>query len=215
MSESLKVRREPKQIRSRQLVARILETTHRIVVEEGIEALTTNRIADESGLSIGSIYQYFRNKDDIVDAMLERHIERVEREIMQMVQKTRDLSEHEMARLVIGQFVRNVVSQQNVFRSVLARTRSSRAGRRVTQPEALVLDRIRSMTHTLHLPIRHRNSDAALRMALNCLSAMTNGYVNGAYATISVEEFTELLTDLVVRFLYEDEPGAGVSLPPA
>jgi AcrR family transcriptional regulator len=73
------VRREPKQARARQTVEAVLEAAVRILKREGIDALTTNRIAEVAGVSIGSLYQYFPHKESIFEALHRRHIEEIDR----------------------------------------------------------------------------------------------------------------------------------------
>jgi AcrR family transcriptional regulator len=67
------VRRNPIQKRSRDTVRAILEATARILVDDGLEAATTNRIAKDAGVSIGSLYQYFGSRDAIVAALAQQH----------------------------------------------------------------------------------------------------------------------------------------------
>lgn len=59
-------RRKPRQGRSKVMVAAILEACQLILEKEGPEHLTTNRIAEVAGVNIGSLYQYFPNKDAIL-----------------------------------------------------------------------------------------------------------------------------------------------------
>lgn len=58
-------RRQPKQARAKATVEAILNTSARILRTEGPEALNTNRIAEEVGISIGTLYGYFRHKQEI------------------------------------------------------------------------------------------------------------------------------------------------------
>ena len=69
-------RREPKQARSRVLVGAIVEAGRRILESDGPDALTTNRIAERAGISIGSLYRYFPNKQAIVAAICGGETER-------------------------------------------------------------------------------------------------------------------------------------------
>ena len=62
-------RRTPKQRRSRVIVSSIVEAGRRLLEAEGPVALTTNRIAERAGVSIGSLYRYFPNKQAIVAAV--------------------------------------------------------------------------------------------------------------------------------------------------
>ncbi len=65
-------RKQPKQRRSEATVEVILQATARILVDFGFEKLTTNRIADRAGVSVGSIYQYFPNKQAITTELIRR-----------------------------------------------------------------------------------------------------------------------------------------------
>jgi AcrR family transcriptional regulator len=65
-------RRVPSQARAEHTVSVIFEATAQVLNEHGEEALSTNRIAERAGVSIGSLYQYFSSKEAIVLAMLFR-----------------------------------------------------------------------------------------------------------------------------------------------
>jgi AcrR family transcriptional regulator len=69
------LRKVPRQERSRRTVERILEAAAHIFHEQGYAGATTNDIADEAEVSIGSLYQYFPNKDALLVALTRRHIE--------------------------------------------------------------------------------------------------------------------------------------------
>ena len=73
------VRRRPKQRRARQTVDAVLEAVVRVLKREGFDAITTNRVAEVAGVSIGSVYQYFPDKRAIFAALHERHIEEIDR----------------------------------------------------------------------------------------------------------------------------------------
>jgi AcrR family transcriptional regulator len=72
---SLQPRRTPVQDRSAATVEAIVEAAAQVFERHGYAAGTTNRIAERAGVSIGSLYQYFPNKDAILVALVERHIE--------------------------------------------------------------------------------------------------------------------------------------------
>ena len=69
-----RVRREPQQARSRARVAQILAAADAILSVEGFEALTVRRIAQEAGVPVGSIYQFFPDKAAVVDALAHGYI---------------------------------------------------------------------------------------------------------------------------------------------
>lgn len=63
----------------------ILEASFQVLEAEGAEALTTNRIAQRAGVSVGTLYQYFDSKEGILAALAERRAERVREEIARTV----------------------------------------------------------------------------------------------------------------------------------
>lgn len=71
------MRKIPKQERSRLLVESIIDATAIVIAKHGLAAATTARITDEVGISIGSLYQYFDNKEDLYEALLERIVEKL------------------------------------------------------------------------------------------------------------------------------------------
>jgi AcrR family transcriptional regulator len=52
------------------MVGRILDATRKLLIEEGLGALTTNHVAKAAGISVGSLYQYFPNKQAIVNGLM-------------------------------------------------------------------------------------------------------------------------------------------------
>lgn len=76
-----KPRKIASQERSRATVDALVEATARILVTEGFDKASTNRIAEVAGVSVGSLYQYFPSKEALVAAVIERH----QQEIMQTV----------------------------------------------------------------------------------------------------------------------------------
>jgi AcrR family transcriptional regulator len=65
-SSSLTSRKQPKQARSTDLVAAILEAAVQVLAKEGAQRFTAARVAEKAGVSVGSLYQYFPNKAAIL-----------------------------------------------------------------------------------------------------------------------------------------------------
>jgi len=74
-------RKHASQQRSRATVDALVEATARILVREGFDKASTNRIAEKAGVSIGSLYQYYPGKEALVAAVVDRH----HQELMQVV----------------------------------------------------------------------------------------------------------------------------------
>lgn len=65
-SPRISSRKQPKQARSTELVAAILQAATQVLATEGAQRFTTARVAEKAGISIGSLYQYFPNKAAIL-----------------------------------------------------------------------------------------------------------------------------------------------------
>lgn len=74
-------RKHASQERSRATIDALVEATRRLLVREGFDKASTNRIAQEAGVSVGSLYQYYPGKEALVAAVIDRH----NRELMQVV----------------------------------------------------------------------------------------------------------------------------------
>lgn len=67
-------RRKAKQERSRETVKVILDAAAQVLIRDGYALTTTNRVAERAGVSVGSIYQYFGNKDEMFAELLDREV---------------------------------------------------------------------------------------------------------------------------------------------
>ncbi len=81
-------RRKPSQSRSGQTVEFILEATAHILIHEGYSKASTNRIAEKAGVSIGSLYQYFPNKQALLETLCQRHINQMIELLARQLQNT-------------------------------------------------------------------------------------------------------------------------------
>lgn len=82
-------RKHPRQQRSRETVDRILDAAARIFDERGYRATTTNHVAELAGVSIGSLYQYFPNKDALLVALARRHVHAAAEHFAQLLAELR------------------------------------------------------------------------------------------------------------------------------
>ncbi|MBZ9650264.1 TetR/AcrR family transcriptional regulator [Sphingobium sp. 3R8] len=72
-TRALEPRKLPRQTRARATVLSILQATAHILIRDGYQGLNTNRVAERAGVSIGSLYQYFPQKEALVAALLQEH----------------------------------------------------------------------------------------------------------------------------------------------
>ena len=77
------VRKKPLQQRSQQMVETLIEAAGQVIAERGLEHFTTVQVAARARVSVGSLYQYFANKDALLAALLDR----LNREMGEMVNR--------------------------------------------------------------------------------------------------------------------------------
>lgn len=70
-------RRTPQQARSQQRVEEILQAASDLLVEKGYEGLSTSAIAGRAGISVGSLYQFFANKEAVLQALAQKYLEKI------------------------------------------------------------------------------------------------------------------------------------------
>jgi AcrR family transcriptional regulator len=98
-------RKVPTQARSVETVGVILEASARILESEGLRGFNTNAMAAKAGVSIGSLYQYFPNKDAIVLALISSFEQTLRNAVMEVVQAGRGQALKRRLKLVVRALV--------------------------------------------------------------------------------------------------------------
>jgi len=117
-------RRLPKQRRARQTVDAVLDAVVWVLKREGFKAVTTNRLAEVAGVSIGSVYQYFPDKQAIFVALHQRHIEQIDRMVESKLIEHAASSLEELMRAMIEAMVDAHSADPELY-ELLASDRSS------------------------------------------------------------------------------------------
>lgn len=97
--------RTAKQLRSRATVDAILEAAARVLVCRGWEGLNTNLVAEVAGVSVGSVYEYYQNKQALLDAMHDRHLARGEALLAEVAAMDVPIDASDVAALLVEGFV--------------------------------------------------------------------------------------------------------------
>jgi AcrR family transcriptional regulator len=93
------------QARSAVTVDAILSATIQVLLAEGQDRLTTTRVADRAGVSVGTLYQYFPNKQSMLRAVLERHLGEVVSAVERVCSEHRGRPLDEMASALVSSFL--------------------------------------------------------------------------------------------------------------
>ncbi len=197
-------RKHASQDRSRATVDALIEATARILVSEGFDKASTNRIAEKAGVSVGSLYQYFPGKEALVIAVIERH----HQEIMQVVHGALK----EVAALPLERAVRKLVAT-----AIEAHRIDPKLHRVLAEqiPRTGRLERVETFNRETHGLFRawlesHRDEfrrvdlDLAAFVCVTSIEALTHTAVLH-HSEMFADEATEVLVDeatrLVIRYL--------------
>ncbi|MFF7394174.1 TetR/AcrR family transcriptional regulator [Streptomyces scabiei] len=101
---ALRLRRMPRQARAREKVARVLQAAERLLVAEGADVLTTTRVAAESGVSVGALYQYLPDREAIVEALADLYLTRLEAAMESFVERARTETWSDPVTLLVDAF---------------------------------------------------------------------------------------------------------------
>jgi AcrR family transcriptional regulator len=102
---SLKPRKRPVQARSEATVAAIFEAGFQVLLASGYCKLTTSRVAERAGVSVGTLYQYFPNRQSLVRALLERYLAEMSASIEADCRSLRGRSLDETAAGLVDAFI--------------------------------------------------------------------------------------------------------------
>jgi AcrR family transcriptional regulator len=101
----LKPRKQPVQARSETTVLAIHEASIQVLLSIGYRKLTTTRVAERAGVSVGTLYQYFPNRQALIRAVLERYLMEMSASIQADCQTLRGRSLDEIARGLVDAMI--------------------------------------------------------------------------------------------------------------
>jgi AcrR family transcriptional regulator len=143
----VKTRRQPVQARSQARVERILAAATAIVEEDGVDAATTREIAARAGVPVASLYQFFADRDAVLDEVLRRELAALDDHVVAQ----REVARADPATATLVGFVDFAFEvHRDYFRSRPAFTRLWFGGRRTPPVAAAVRDRNRRLAREWH-----------------------------------------------------------------
>jgi AcrR family transcriptional regulator len=197
-------RRTPTQERAQATVDAIVEATAQLLVEDGYSRASTNRIASRAGVSIGSLYHYFADKDALIGAVVERL---AERQLANLAASLTAHAELELEPAVRG-LVRAALQAQQVDRELSAVLLNQCPGE--TQRD---LDRRwkRRMSELLaarllsgRRPVRPRAVELAAWVLVHAVFGVVQDALAERPELLQDDALADELTELAVRYLRPD-----------
>jgi AcrR family transcriptional regulator len=193
-------RKPPQQSRSRVTVSTILDAAVRVMDQEGADAATTTRIAEVAGVSVGTLYQYFGNRDSILDALQDREFERATEFMMRVLSEPAGTPE-QIARRVMEGLLALYAACPALHRLLVVEGLRVTPTARVQAFDLRMVNAIRAFLSSSGLPVRRQNHDLAAFVVYNSVRATMLARLLEAPAGLGDAALVAELTDLVLSYL--------------
>jgi AcrR family transcriptional regulator len=195
-------RRRPRQARAQATVDAIVKATARVLVDEGYDRASTNRVALAAGVSIGSLYQYFPSKEALVAALVEDHIAKMQTALSQSLSSSSGNGSTLEARA--KQLVRGVITAYRVdpqLDHVLCQE-VPKVGelQRVYGFEQYFAERCRAHLFS-DASVRPIDIERAVFLLVNAVPGVVRASVKEDPRAEADDRLAEELTDMIVRYL--------------
>jgi len=191
-------RRTAKQSRSKATVDVILDAAAQVLLREGYAQTTTNRIAERAGVSVGSIYQYFGDKDQVFARLIDREVTRTVTTFLERdPPANRGLMDTLRGLLRVGV---ETWSYGPLLYRRLEEVPKGALQRRVTKAKSRLTGFIRTLLERHQAELRVRDLDLATYVVVNASLGLSINAPPELYG----ERYVEMTTDLLERYLIAD-----------
>ncbi|CAG4882729.1 TetR/AcrR family transcriptional regulator [Georgfuchsia toluolica] len=192
-------RKMPTQSRSRVTVEVILEAAAHILATKGYEAFTTNRVAERAGVSIGSLYQYFPNKQSLLAALHARHIDEIKSNGTAIVGEAEKCSLSEAIAHLIQNIVESHVASDRLHQVVATETPDSMI--KASTPEL-----IRRLLDSYRPILTVEDPDLAAYIISVTIKAVVHGALHDRPDELREGKIEKNLTRLLLPYLTGEKP---------
>ena len=194
------VRRRPKQRRARQTVEAVLDAVVRLLKRGGSKTITTNRIAEVAGVSIGSVYQYFPDKRAIFTALHQRHVDQIDRMVQTKLVEHAASSIEELVRAMVEAMVEAHAIDPELYELLMTEVPHRADGTRdfAVRLHGAFLLAISSRAHELK---KRRDLDKVVFVVTHMVEALSHGAVLRRPARMSLKEAKEEAVRAILAYL--------------
>jgi AcrR family transcriptional regulator len=201
--DALRPRKQPLQARSRDTVDVILRAAARLLAAKGYAATTTNHIAEHAGVSIGSLYEYFPNKDALLVALMDAHLRQGEAIMAQAAGET--LPHGDDVERVVRGFVRAMVdfhARDRALHRVLFEEAPlpPRIRRRLAALEQQVTDWVEAWLRA-HPGVTRRDPHLAAAVVVQAVEGLTHKLVVYGERDEDIDAYLAEMVTLVTAYL--------------
>jgi AcrR family transcriptional regulator len=199
-------RKLPKQARAQATVEAILTATAEVLVEVGYDRATTNAIARRAGVSIGSLYQYYPNKESLVTALCERHMTETMGLLVGEIAALRSQPLEPAVHALVVTLLRMHAMAPRLHRVFIEQMPRISGFERIAEVDRIIIRLICAELAGREERLRPRNLELAVFILVHSVQAITHAAVLDRPDALVDAELADETTALVLRYLLADPP---------
>lgn len=199
-------RRTPQQERSRELVERIVAAGARVLTEHGYQGASTNRIAREAGISPGSLYQYFADKDAIVATIAGRLVADFAAEMGPVLRDTASLEPEASVPAVLDAALASLERHSGLLRALVDHVPTNEQREVLAAIRERLADRVHATLTANRDRVRSADVERTTWLVVELSQSLLVRYVLDS-PPIARADFLADVTATILRLSYRDLDG--------
>lgn len=191
----------PTQARSKETVKAILTATAQVLAREGFAKANTNRIAERAGVSIGSLYQYFPNKESLIARLMELHSLEISEKIHSKLHLPSKESFAEVVEAIINSAVETYVENPKLHQVLVRQTKIIEQSDTRLATEKQIIQDIEKYFQNQQTNLRPHNSNLAAFITVETIKSFTHAAALNQMNLFQMDEIKTEIGDLLLRYL--------------
>ena len=183
----------PRQARAVRMVHALLDAAIRVLEREGMEAFNTNRVARVAGVSVGSLYQYFANKEALVAGVVERGVLSAEDQVRSLLTES-GLAHDDLVRVLLHGVIGSLMPYSRLIGELLASAPMLSRGGIFPILEPRLMDATRDYLLSKGSELEVVGGPAALYVAVSCAAFAVLKWLAEQPRHVSQEALVEATT---------------------
>lgn len=199
------MKKRPQQERSQQMVSTLIEATAKCISKYGLDAVTTPKIAEMAGVSVGSLYQYYDDKQALIEALIEQNTHSVVKEFQEYVIQIEAENLDEIVRKSI-QYGFNLLGQSDrLFLEIAKNWHRLPVQKMVNIWQGYFLDFGRLFFAKHYQSHAIQNLHIKFYIIVNSTLFTMMQFMSGYNPLISQDDVVNELTDMIVSYLKQNQ----------
>jgi AcrR family transcriptional regulator len=192
-----RARRTPRQQRSVQAVAAIFEATARLIESQGLETLTTARIAEVAGYGVGTVYDYFPTKNAILLAMARQELDKTLGSVLRELRHTDSEGPATATQRAMRAMIRGFGGRRRLRGALLATMMAQGHSSELTRPVEMIADFLRQQQEPAYGIDLMRMPPEQLYVLTRAIVGVIRAWAMEGGAQVSAQTLELELTELV------------------